>query len=141
MSFRFVSQASLCLCCSAILFVGCKEKVNLIPVTGTLTIDGQPAADINVQFMPDIESKNVGPTSFGATNAEGKFELKTFTNEVGAVPGAHRVILSDLNEERPAQGEAPTRPPRLKSSYGTAVGGLRVMVEKDKPVVLEATSK
>lgn len=123
--------------CLLSVSVGCKPKTNLIPVSGVVTINGKAAANINVQFMPDIEQKNSGPTSHASTDADGKFELHVLqTNELGAVPGPHRVIFADLDEERPAQGEVAKKPPRLNSTLTTASGGMRVVVEKDNPITL-----
>lgn len=124
--------------------MGCesKPKYQLIPAKGIVMIDGKPAADIAVQFQPDIEAKTSGPTSQATSGPDGRFELRVLqTNELGAVAGNHRVTLFDTTEERPAQGETATRPPRLSPKFSMNVTGLRVYVEKDKEVVLEATSK
>ena len=61
-------------------------------------------------------------------DAEGKFRLKTYDGQDVAVPGPHTVILADQDEERPPQGKAPTRLPRLDSKYTTASAGLKAEV-------------
>ncbi len=55
------------------LFVGCtpSDQPELVTVDGTLTKGGQPFADAVVEFYPDAK----GGTSYGKTNAEGKFTL------------------------------------------------------------------
>ncbi len=125
---------------AVVLAVGCgKPSVELVPATGTVTIDGQPAAGIMVQFMPAVVDETVvAPTSQGLTDAEGKFELYTLQNEPGAVPGPHRVSLYDTEEERLEQGQEATKPRRLDPKY--ASGYLNAEVEAGEPIQLNATS-
>ena len=114
----------------AVLLVsaGCGSKVKLVPAEGVLKIGGKPAANVSVQFLPDVTKGASGPTSYATTDAEGKFRLKTYDGQDGAVAGPHTVILADLDEERPPQGKALTKAPRLDSKYTTASAGLKVEV-------------
>jgi hypothetical protein len=122
-----------------LLLAGCGDRVKLVPVEGVVKINGQPAANVSVQFQPDGLKGNKGPTSFANTDGEGKFRLKTFDGRDGAVVGAHRVVLADLDEDRPAQGQPMTRPPRLNAQYTLPNSGLQVEVKAgSNPIVLEA---
>lgn len=108
---------------------GCRRPTaTLVPVDGVVTIAGSPAADISVQFLPDAVEGALRPTSVAVTDAEGRFRLRTYEGGEGAVVGGHTVLLSDTLEERPAQGEKPSRPPRLDSRHTTVAGGIRVEV-------------
>lgn len=123
---------------SLILVSGCgKQESELIPVTGTVKIDGVLAPNIMVRFMPDIMDKNMGPSSSAITNEKGEFTLKCDDQRDGAVGGNHVVTFIDMDEERPAQGEESTRPPRIHSVWTTAAGGSRVTVTAGQPVNLE----
>lgn len=113
---------------AAIVSAGCGSKVKLVPAEGVLKIGGKPAANIAVQFLPDVTQGAKGPTSYGTTDAEGRFRLKTYDGQDGAVPGPHTVILADQDEERPPQGKPLTKQPRLDSKYTTASAGLKVEV-------------
>ncbi len=115
-------------CATALLAAGCESKAKVVPVEGVLKIAGKPAANVSVQLLPDHLKGNSGPTSYGTTDAEGKFRLKAQDGQDGAVAGPHVVILADLDEERPPQGVAPKRAPRLDSKYTTASGGLKTEV-------------
>jgi len=116
-------------CISSASLPGCgRNAVELVPATGILTIDGRPESDIEVQFMPDSNSGAVGPTSYGVTGEDGRFELRARDGRAGAVPGRHLVIVTDINEERPAQGQPLTRPPRVHPRYATIGGGLTAEV-------------
>src|SRR5262245_29915273 len=103
-------KVCLCVVLLGLLPAGCGSgKVKLVPVEGELKINGQPAANISVQFLPDGVKGNKGPSSWGTTDKDGKFQLRTQDNQVGAALGPHNVILADLDEDRPAQGK-----PQLK---------------------------
>ena len=81
---------------------GCSDRhVDLANVSGTITRAGQPVAQVTVAFQPIAMGKmNPGPGSYGVTDAQGRYELKTFDNNLpGAVVGKHRVIIDpDLHK-------------------------------------------
>lgn len=124
------------------MIIGCGSSAPmLVPAEGVVLIDGEPAADISVQFLPDEIEGELRPTSYGVTDADGRFTLKTYDQGDGAVVGGHNVILVDTLEERPAQGEEFSRPPRLDSGYSTITGGLRAVVtEGGGPITIEVSS-
>jgi hypothetical protein len=122
------------------LVAGCGPRYKLIPAQGILKIDGQPAAEINVMFMPDSvgEGKGFGPTSYGMTDQSGRFVLRTTDGREGAVVGRHRVILSDttieqLSQEREEELKRQRKwPPqqRLDDRYGTIAAGVTAEVKE-----------
>lgn len=121
-----------------VLVSGCgKQETELVPVSGTLKIDGVLAPNILIRFMPDIVEKNTGPSSSAITNDKGEFALKCDDQREGAVTGNHVVTFVDMDEERPAQGEELTRPPRIDSIWTTAAGGTRLTVAAGQPVNIE----
>ena len=92
---RLVAVAALCAA-----FGGCsKGKVapeGLVPVTGTVTLDGQPLAGALVTYIPTGTQTGVVDAA-GETDDQGKFKLLTFEGqEEGAVPGEYRVVISKL---------------------------------------------
>jgi len=114
----------------------------LVPAEGVVLIDGEPAADISVQFLPDEIEGEPRPTSYAVTDAEGRFALRTYEQGEGAVLGGHNVILVDTLEERPEQGQELTRPPRVNSRYSTITGGLRAEVtEGGSPITIEISAE
>lgn len=78
-------------------FVGCDQgnPFGLVPVSGTVTIDGQPAANIVLVFTPVANDSTsiVGPFSSAVTDVEGKFALKSKQGNPGAVIGNHTVSI------------------------------------------------
>ena len=123
-----------------LIFVGCGTKsAELVEATGILKIDGVPAENIMIHFVPKTTDESVNaPTSHGLTDAEGKFVLRSAKNELGALAGPHLVTLYDTELGREAQGEASTKPRRLDSKYSH--GGMEVQVVAGKLIEITATS-
>jgi hypothetical protein len=96
-----------------ILFViGCESKsYNLVPVAGTVTLDGEPVPGAVVTFQPQGSGgRSPGPGSTGRCNTEGRFELKTIRDEPGAVVGTHNVRINSYSPESPPIADGGTEP-------------------------------
>ncbi len=76
----------------AIFLAGCGgSKTGVVPVSGTLTIDGQPADGIEITLAP-LDS--VMPVATGLVQ-NGSFELFSgIQGESGAVPGKYKLVLA-----------------------------------------------
>jgi len=104
-----------------LLVTGCSGGPSLAPVSGRVTLDGQPLADATVGFYPVGAHGDV--MSSGKTNSNGEYSLKTvMKNETGAVVGKHRVSITvepDLagNTDLPADKLPKSRPPKLPARY------------------------
>ncbi len=127
-------------CAVALMISGCGgNKAKLVPAEGVVLIDGQPAEGIMVQFVPvTLDEAIDAPTSQAITDAEGKFVLQTMDNRPGAVPGPHKVTLIDSLEDRPAQGEESSRPPRIDPKYTTQ--GLDIEIVEGQPIEIKVSS-
>jgi len=80
-----------------ILLAGCGcADFKMVPVSGTITMDGEPLEGVEVVFAPmEIQDQiEVGPISIGVTDSNGKFTLNTTTGIGGAVATNHRVSVS-----------------------------------------------
>lgn len=78
------------------LVLGCDSKpYGLAPVSGIVTLDGNPVPGAQVSFQPQGGSgnENPGPGSAGLCDESGRYELTTIRNEPGAVPGPHAVRI------------------------------------------------
>jgi hypothetical protein len=73
---------------------GCSggDKPKLAPVTGLVTLDGQPVEGAAVMFVPTAG----GRPAQGLTDAQGHFELMTFKTGDGALLGEHRVSVTKM---------------------------------------------
>ncbi len=90
------------------LLTGCGGKdYRTAPVSGRVTLDGRPLADVGITFVPlakDRKDPRVGPGSLGRTDAEGRFSLKTVEGDRGAVPAEHVVRMSMAEAPRGQAG-------------------------------------
>jgi hypothetical protein len=84
--------------CLLIASGGCGPRGPAVyPVSGTLTISGQPAANVQVVFMPVDPSHQV---AIGRSDANGLYALTWgSTNRNGAEQGRYKVVLNQLETE------------------------------------------
>jgi hypothetical protein len=76
-----------------------EDRVALVPVSGTLTLDGKPLEGVIISFVPD--ASNAKPQTDGGdlTGPGGTFEAK-YRNRNGLAPGKYTVTVA-----RPGKGE------------------------------------
>jgi hypothetical protein len=65
-----------------------------VPVSGVVTLNGQPLAGATVTF--DTDEPQVRAMLVGVTDAAGKFETKTATTQTTAYEGKYRVTISRM---------------------------------------------
>ena len=87
-----------------LLVSGCTgNALKLNPTTGTVTLDGEPLADVRIEFR----KADTGSLSFAETDEQGRFELRHTHGRIGAEPGTYRVsvfrkrIPETLTPEKP----------------------------------------
>lgn len=91
----FLSVVSLAACSS-----NDASEIQAIPVTGTVTLDGEPAEGVSVTFFPaDGTSGNGG---YGTTGSDGTFTLSNQMSSPG-VPEGNYVVL--FNKMRTSDGQ------------------------------------
>jgi hypothetical protein len=103
-------RARLLLAVAVVAAAGCNSW-KTVPVSGKVTLNGQPLANASVSFQPIAPEGKVeaGPGSQGKTNDKGEFTLTMSTGERGAMVGKHRVMISKLNTQ---VGDSDERAPR-----------------------------
>jgi hypothetical protein len=119
MSKHTVLCLSRCLPLAAVaLLVGCGNrelpKKDTYPVQGIVRLHGQPAVLVNVRLTP-VDGRKGGEAS-GTTDANGHFELRTYSQEEadGALPGEYKVTLE---ESEPVQFKPGVNvPPGVKAT-------------------------
>ncbi|QDV69719.1 hypothetical protein Poly24_34360 [Rosistilla carotiformis] len=83
---RTTATIAIGLCLAALL--GCEARIPLVPVTGTVTIDGEPLPMGSIMVAPAS-----GPVAYGTIDREGRFTLQTRDGE-GCVVGTHPVSIT-----------------------------------------------
>lgn len=128
---KYFSVAMLCLCCT-----GCGEGTpsdtpDLGRVSGIVTLDGNPLANVTVTFEPET-----GKPSFGGTDESGHYELVYSKSEQGAKIGQHTVRVTTPTEGPEDAGKDP-----IPAKYNTKSTLKKEVKAGTNEVNLELTSK
>ncbi|HUG67836.1 MAG TPA: carboxypeptidase-like regulatory domain-containing protein [Pirellulaceae bacterium] len=105
-----------CLCLLVLTAAGCGAKYQTAPVSGTITLDGQPLGDATVTFTPEAVGLDA-PTSSGRTDASGNYTLALIVDgSPGALVGKHTVVVapnveSESDVYTPEEMERASLPP------------------------------
>ena len=96
-----------------LLALGCQApmptKGLLVPVTGTVRLDGEPVVDARIVFIPTDPDHGIDwQLSYGRTDARGHYELKTRDGATGALVGPHLVVIS-----KPIQSDSTKEPQNI----------------------------
>jgi hypothetical protein len=96
-----VNRVLFVLLAVALACTGCGGSAyDLAPVSGTVTLDGEPLAGATVLFIPIAEvGSDAGPASNGTTDAAGKYTLTSAEAFEGAVVGKHQVMITTVSDE------------------------------------------
>ncbi len=94
----------------ALTIVGCeKGGRKVVPVKGTVTIDGAPMTFGRVLFSPIASEGQMeaGKPAIGYIQSDGTFTLTTYKANDGAVTGNHRVIVSSKSRKKSDRSKPP----------------------------------
>jgi hypothetical protein len=91
----------------ALVAAGCSksDRPPLGVVTGSVTLDGQPLADVLVLFTPD----SAGRTSRAVTGRDGHYQLAYLRDIMGANLGRHVVRITTVTDEKRGKERLPKR--------------------------------
>ena len=113
-------------------FGGCSKgkeiPTDLVPVTGTVTLDGEPVAGALVTYIPTGTKTEGVFDAAGETDEQGKYKLMTSEGQAeGATPGEYRVVISKLVK---ADGST-AKPTKDKSPMQLMLEGAKEVVHPD----------
>jgi len=99
-----------CLLLSVIACTGCEpHSAAVVPVSGTVTLDGQPLAGATVNFQPITDKSSaaqVATGSYGKTDEQGRYTLRLIDpDQPGALIGKHMVTVTTAVSADPASDE------------------------------------
>jgi len=98
---------------STFFWAGCGPQISVAPVSGSVSLDGQPLANAHVLFQPVATAgkTSVGTGSYALTDGSGNYSLRQAdTDQPGAVVGQHRVEINYKTIETDDR-DPKTRPP------------------------------
>ena len=92
-----------------------KQWPRRVPAGGMVEFEGKPVADATVVFVTLSADGKKEYAALGLTDAAGKFRLKTFRPNDGAIPGKHLVGIEKTATviTSPARGLAPEDQPKV----------------------------
>lgn len=123
---------------AVVVLTGCgggpkTDRPATVPAHGVVTYRGEPVPEAVVVFQPSAHKYAAAAT----TDAEGKFDLKAFPPESGAVPGAYRVTLMKISQddvvyEKKARRSVPQPKSLIPAKYADPTkSGLTVDIPTD----------
>ncbi len=98
---------------------GGAEGPTLHPVSGTVTYNGAPVANVQVSFVNEAAPRYAS----GTTDEEGKFQLMSFKENDGAIAGEHVVLVSKQEVVAPSAGGEPPSMDDMYKNYEQATAG------------------
>jgi hypothetical protein len=95
------------LCVVVVALAGCGSEYQIAPVSGKITLDGEPLDGALVNFEPvrQGDSLEAGYGSNAECDANGAFSLKSLHGEDGAIVGPHRVLITTFKAKEGPNGE------------------------------------
>jgi hypothetical protein len=100
------------------LLAGCGSD-KTAPVSGRITVNGNPLANASVTFAPigGKDNQEPGPSSAAITDADGRYTLRLIGQEGrGAMIGKHKVRIA-LQEELDTSKDEPVKLKQLPLHY------------------------
>lgn len=90
---------------ASITFLGCGTGESVTPVTGTVTVDGQPLDGASISFLPEAGTK-AGVGGSAKSDSSGKYSVKTAKGSDGLPPGKYTITVtkSELKDPSLAEG-------------------------------------
>ena len=95
------------------------------PVSGVVTVDGEPVAGLTVSFAPQTAALESGRPSVATTDEEGRYVAKTLDGVVGAAVGEH--LVSITAERLDPETQEVLQPETIPARYNRRTG-LRLSV-------------
>jgi hypothetical protein len=111
-----------------VAIAGC-GGANTNPVSGTVTLDGEPLADALVMFTP----MTGGRPAAAKTDSQGRYELVFSRDASGALEGEHLVAITTGDEIANDDGTLEIIPERVPTKYNSA-SELRATIESGSNV-------
>ncbi|HVV98756.1 MAG TPA: hypothetical protein VHB77_00365 [Planctomycetaceae bacterium] len=81
--------------CGVLVLAGCgkSNEPHFVPVSGSVTLDGQPVHGARIEFLPDAGKGTDGPASFAELDEGGDYVLESVGGKQGALVGHHKVTI------------------------------------------------
>ena len=92
-SSRITLSAMIAIAAALLAGPGCGGGPKLVPVSGTITLNGKPLEDAEVSFIPFPENPDPKTPGADRTGPEGNYKPK-YNGRFGLAPGKYKVLVS-----------------------------------------------
>jgi hypothetical protein len=90
-----------------LISAGCTPKIKSVPVSGRVTLNGQPLSNVALNFSPATGGDNAF-AAYGKTDSDGRYTLRLVeNNQPGATAGTNRVTLNESTGAVESDGGGP----------------------------------
>jgi hypothetical protein len=93
---RWLVKRAVLLALVLVLLGGCRgngPKAKLVPVRGRVVYQDQAVTAAEIYFLPDADKGNQGAMASSVLQEDGSFNMVTYPDRAGVVPGAYKVTL------------------------------------------------
>lgn len=101
-----------------VVISGCGPSIHVVPASGTITLDGNPLANVNIATEPIGTGRDstLTPGSKSTTDENGHFTLRLQSDDrSGAIVGKHTAFITFGND--PTHQTPDTNNPKLRQEY------------------------
>jgi len=107
------------------ILAGCGGKT--VPINGRATFKDGSDVSVLQGYEVNLQAEGGGASSYGTIQADGTFQISTFGQNDGAVPGKHRATVTSPASPDP---DKPPPKPAIPPKYGAfETSGLTVEVQ------------
>jgi hypothetical protein len=125
MSIRSVQHVLIAICLAAFSASGCGSRGPvLIPIRGEVSVDGKPAKDGMVYYLP--ASPDAGRQASGRIQPDGTFALSTFHKADGVIPAEYVITVTAF--DAPASGSSSRE--EIEKAGGKSTSGPKMISPK-----------
>ena len=83
------------------------QRQSVVPLSGTVTLDGKPSPDLMVRLVKDGEGAPDSTSPKSVTDSSGRFEFTTYLSGDGVPPGKYAVLVEQLTKAGTAGWSGP----------------------------------
>jgi hypothetical protein len=128
---------ALAIVLGSLAVTGCGEKgLHVVPVSGKVVVQGQPAAGAQVVLHPVAAKADQTFSAIGKVQDDGSFKISAFGKDDGAPPGEYVATVQWFKVVQNDGGAGPG-PNVIPRDYGDPARSPFKVTIKDEPTVLQ----
>lgn len=127
---------TVCLSAALLVTAGCDSGPAISPVTGTVTLDGEPYPSAQVRFVTAS-----GRPAMGLTDESGNYTLVYMRDQRGALPGDYKVDITTVHVSTSDSDGGREPPEKLPAKYNRLTELKATVVDGPNTIDFDLTSR